>query len=617
MNDMNLFSEKKAIDAGEDARQPFDDHDALRTRAGQVRRSSLWAAYGDALGWISELTDQKGLKRRTGGRELSRIMQWKRRIGGRSGVTVLLPEGCYSDDTQLRLATGRAIRPDGFDVEAFAKVELPVWLSYELGGGKGTKAAAMNLAKPRVAWYANTFKGWTKSGGNGAAMRIQPHVWAASTPHKPESFLVDVVRNTICTHSHPTGLMGAVLHAISLAQTMVSGRCPSPEDLLVATDIAANIPEIIREDAETGDYWRVQFERETGSLFSESWSQAILECRDAIRSASENPSGMTGAGCYDKIIDRLRLRDPDRRGSGMLTAVAAVALTWCEPQPEEALRIAANAIGTDTDTIATMAGAVLGLTSEKNPPLKVLDAKMIDYEASRLARIAVGRANAQDRYSYPDLLYWKPPKTRADALVRSSDGSLEVFGLGQARPKEDPVMGPGGAFMWQWVKLEGRSALGLTLLIKRRKNLAHIVEKWGVPSVVSVSESAIKNKNDDATGPDKNMYKTKNIHRSERKYLNKDASVSSEYSLDLQRALDYVSQHIDDDKAIGASLRKIVDKGSKSQVASFVLSLIEYIEDNNKEKGHKSKSPKAKSSVSYPKRTYEDTQILADRGGAD
>ena len=74
----------------------------------------------------------------TGGAPLDKPIAWKRRIGGRSGVTVTLPRGCYSDDTQLRLATGRAIRSDGFDVEAFAKVELPLWLSYGLGGGKST-----------------------------------------------------------------------------------------------------------------------------------------------------------------------------------------------------------------------------------------------------------------------------------------------------------------------------------------------------------------------------------------------------------------------------------------------------------------------------------------------
>ena len=37
-------------------------------RAVCIERSALWAAYGDALGWISELTDTAGLMRRTGAR---------------------------------------------------------------------------------------------------------------------------------------------------------------------------------------------------------------------------------------------------------------------------------------------------------------------------------------------------------------------------------------------------------------------------------------------------------------------------------------------------------------------------------------------------------------------
>ena len=86
----------------------------LASHGAKVRRSALWAAYGDALGWISELTDEAGLKRRTAGGPLCRPVQWKRRIGGRSGVTTLLPQGCYSDDSQLRLATSRAIRPRRF-----------------------------------------------------------------------------------------------------------------------------------------------------------------------------------------------------------------------------------------------------------------------------------------------------------------------------------------------------------------------------------------------------------------------------------------------------------------------------------------------------------------------
>ena len=215
-------------------------------RAAMTRCSALWAAYGDALGWISELTDSKGLKRRTGGEPLCRPIAWSRRIGGRGGITASLPQGCYSDDSQLRLATGRAIGPSGFDVEAFAKVELPVWLSYGLGGGKSTSAAAVNFSRQAVPWFANTFKGWSNSGGNGAAMRVQPHVWASPALDDARSYLPDVVRNTICTHSHPIGLLGSVIHALTLAQTMATGRQPSVSDVMGAVKTAADLPEIMQ-----------------------------------------------------------------------------------------------------------------------------------------------------------------------------------------------------------------------------------------------------------------------------------------------------------------------------------------------------------------------------------
>ena len=43
----------------------------------RVERSALWAAYGDALGWISELTDKSGLLRRTSGDPLVRPIAWE------------------------------------------------------------------------------------------------------------------------------------------------------------------------------------------------------------------------------------------------------------------------------------------------------------------------------------------------------------------------------------------------------------------------------------------------------------------------------------------------------------------------------------------------------------
>ncbi|MYA15321.1 MAG: ADP-ribosylglycohydrolase family protein, partial [Gammaproteobacteria bacterium] len=429
--------------------------DASSDRRGRVRNAALWAAYGDALGWISELTDPSGLSRRTRGRPLTEPMAWTRRIGGRSGVTVELPQGCYSDDTQLRLATSRAIRRDGFDVEAFAKVELPVWLSYGLGGGKSTSAAAQHLTQTRSTWWRNKFKGWTDSGGNGAAMRIQPHVWAARKPEQPESYLLDVVRNAICTHSHPTGLMGAVLHAQCVAYSLDSGTVPPPDKLGSMLSVAGRLPEMIDGDRELS-FWRVAFEEEAGP-FRDAWATSLRQAGRAVAIAC-GCGGARGEERYRTIIDGLELRDATQRGSGMLTSVAAMGLVWSEPHAGEAMRIAANTLGTDTDTIATMAGAILGATVDDSPPVDVLDADLIRCDAERLADIGCGREPTN--HPYPDLMHWVAPKTRADVLSRSRNGSLVVRGLGSATQLENRDELANKGFRWRWLRLD----FGQTLL---------------------------------------------------------------------------------------------------------------------------------------------------------
>ena len=55
---------------GENSNRKVAESDELAARCAMTRRSALWAAYGDALGWISELTDSTGLNRRTGGAPL-------------------------------------------------------------------------------------------------------------------------------------------------------------------------------------------------------------------------------------------------------------------------------------------------------------------------------------------------------------------------------------------------------------------------------------------------------------------------------------------------------------------------------------------------------------------
>ena len=573
MTELRLFDDGGNVTSQEDS--PKEQHSSADSfdHASMVRRSAVWATYGDAFGWISELTDKKGLERRTAGKPLSQPIEWRRRIGGRAGVTATLPMGCYSDDSQLRLATGRAIRSDGFDVEAFSKVELPVWLSYALGGGKATSAGAANLARPRVQWFNNTFRGWTDSGGNGAAMRIQPHVWAARDLDDPTTYLLDVVRNAICTHSHPDGLIGAVLHALALARALSSGGTPTPEDLLSALKIAAELPEMVMRDVEVGHYWRGAFERRAGD-FADAWRRAIDDCRRAIQAAMET-SKQKGADRYNAITESLKLADPAWRGNGMLTAVAAASLSWCEPRPEAALRIAVNAIGTDTDTIATMAGALLGVCAESDPPVEVMDATLIRFEAERLSAIATGEATVG--YRYPDLIHWSAPKTRADALVELEDGGIYVVGLGSAKALEKPMSASMHGFQWQWVELE----FGQTLLIKRRQDL--------VRRIVDFEKTSDERLGDEAEPvTDELLQMSQTLPSADCAALtesrtggtqSRDQLNGADAQPDVEAMIEYLEKHNFSNEYIGRAIRRVVEKCTVGQTLRFLGVLIERLRD--------------------------------------
>ena len=543
--------------------------DADSGRRTRIQRAALWAAYGDALGWISELTDSSGLSRRTRGRSLTEPMAWTRRIGGRSGVTTELPQGCYSDDTQLRLATSRAIRRDGFDVEAFAKVELPVWLSYGLGGGKSTSAAAQHLAQSGSTWWRNRFKGWTGSGGNGAAMRIQPHVWAGRNSEQPESYLLDVVRNAICTHSHPTGLMGAVLHAQCVAYSLDTGAVPPPGKLESMLAVANDLPDMIDGDRDLS-LWRVAFEEEADP-FRDAWATALHQARRAITTAG-GCADATGEERYRTIVDGLGLRDATRRGSGMLTSVAATALAWCEPRAGEAMRIAANTLGTDTDTIATMAGAILGATVDEDPLADVLDADLIRCDAERLADIGCGRDPTNHRY--PDLMHWVAPKTRADALARSRDGRPVVRGLGSATQLEDRDELASKGFRWRWLRLD----FGQTLLIKSRENVPYEDE---TPRR-TLPRRGISSSPGNAPPPGKPA----DVHRPDRAAGPSALPTEQEPpppadAHDIRAVVGYAREHIHDDQAVGRVLRRVVRKGSTGEIAGFVAALVDLLNEDS------------------------------------
>lgn len=428
--------------------------------------SMLWAAYGDALGFISELANPAQLKGRLGSAQVQRLTRWRRRIGGRFGISVELPTGTYSDDTQLRLSTCRAIRNDGFfDVEAFARVELPVWLSYALGAGKGTQAAARALAQTTNSWWANFFETeqgkYLDGGGNGGAMRVQPHVWAG---RDHQHMLRDVVRNTIVTHGHPRAFVGAAFHAISLRRALEAGTLPSPGELPSLMHELHQLPEIIKGDDQLSSFWLPVWEEKSKVRLEDAVRTVIAECdRDLGLIASHAHTNGNG---YRSAAQAVGAYEPETRGSATKTAILASYAAWLFREDAHAgMLCIVNALGTDTDTIATMCGALLGAVHQEAPSEELADQEYLRSEAERMAHIAEGEDAASFRY--PDLLRWNPPRAMLDVVGLDEQGVV-IAGLGAATPISDPILQSGSSpSMWQWMQL----SFGQKVFIKRRTEL--------------------------------------------------------------------------------------------------------------------------------------------------
>lgn len=432
--------------------------------------SSLWAASADALGWITELADSALVKRRAGVSRLKKPVEWRRKVGGFSGVEVDLPEGTYSDDTQLRLAVSRGIGSYGvFDVEAFAKIELPIWLSYALGAGRGSKAAAAGLAKKGVNWFSNFYasKGqqYVNGGGNGAAMRIQPHVWCAA-PEKGDAMLLDVLRNSLVTHGHPHGFCGAIFHAISLSDTLLEGAVSGPDSWEKYLGIFRDIPEMIASDPQLRDFWLPSWEKKSGVKLKDALAGVRAECQADLNRIEDAIGSDNLEFSYFDVLTKLDLFNEKLRGSGLKTAIAANALSWLfrNSNVEDAVLCAANALGSDTDTIGTMAGAMLGALAPA-PRWHVQDREYLVDEAIRLEKIRGGAVVSS--FGYPDLMQWRAPASMADAVM-VSDESIVLSGLGNAEPIGGEYSTADGGEVWQWMRLH----FGQTIMVKRRRELA-------------------------------------------------------------------------------------------------------------------------------------------------
>jgi hypothetical protein len=365
---------------------------------------------------------------------------------------------------------------------------------------------------------------------------------------------------------------------VTLAHALQEGKVPPRALVPKLLEALLDVPRVVRTDPELGEVWRVTWERAAQRGFEEAWTELHQETTRLVDATMH--IGGSGASAYEELVAVLRLTDRDRRGSGVLTAIAALALTWFEPEPSRALALAANTLGTDTDTIATMAGAILGATASADPPGKVMDSEVIAGEAERMAYLAAGQGRST--HTYPDLLTWLPPRSQADALVAQGD-RLHVAGLGSvSKTLGEPIVGAQREFSWQWIRLE----LGQTLLIKRRKTLAVL----DAPLIdhVSVPQRALPGLDDvPAAGQLRDL-----LHKereggpshSATKYRGRPANgpaglpqfdQGAGHALDIDRVIAYLEREHMANDALGYSLRRVAQDATPERAAAFLAFVLE------------------------------------------
>lgn len=319
----------------------------------------ILAAVGDALGWPHE--NRSNSTNKLVNDKYGVFQDWSRCAGGRYWQhREDIKKGEYSDDTQLIIATARSLLHKKDWAASFCNTELPFWLEYERGGGKATKTAAKFLKKGKKPWMTTgrELESYFNAGGNGVAMRILPHV--IFEQHNIKNIMGKVVINGIYTHGHPRALLGATCYAYALEilsqKQNVLKYGELVDKLIEEKEIWSRFPSI-----DGIDEWKKQFEKVHKAQFSVVWE----ENADIVIKGLEKIKKNLKKGVLDvtqNSLQELGVFDKKIGGAGDITTIAAIYLaSKYATNPQKAILEAAYLKGADTDTIASMTGALLGM----------------------------------------------------------------------------------------------------------------------------------------------------------------------------------------------------------------------------------------------------------------
>lgn len=231
-----------------------------------------------------------------------------------------LPAGSYTDDTQMSTALGEALLddPNLDDLDALGARFVRAFEPHR-GYGAGTREVLRRiqqgvpaLTASRASTPAGARRGDEPTGsfGNGAAMRVAP----VAVRHRSclDALRAVAARSAQVTHAHPVGIDAAVVQAAAVAAALLG------VDPLAAARAAA----------------------------------ATIELRDGLARVAV----LLARAPVPPAVVATELGND---ATGHRSVPAAIYAALASPDPAGAL-ICAVRLGGDTDTIASMAGAIAG-----------------------------------------------------------------------------------------------------------------------------------------------------------------------------------------------------------------------------------------------------------------
>ena len=332
----------------------------IPTQTEKCKGAMLATAIGDALGWPNEPRSKNRTKKP---RVIDCFVEWTRSSSNPRWHDEKILPGEYSDDTQLTLAVARSIIAGNWE-NFFAEKELPFWLNYERGGGGALLKAAKSCKKGVLLWQSQYNKDYFNAGGNGAVMRILPHVIASANMADSRKLMLDVIKDTLITHGHPRAFLGATCYAYALDYLLRKNTVLEYGELVTAVIDGQNVWGADLDSA-LFEKWLSTARQCCGYDFPAEWEIVRTHMVNQLEYIKvslkkglllDDTKVLTNLACFDKA-----------NGAGDVAILAAIYLTSrYANNPSLGIKIPAFLFGADTDTIASITGGLLGMLSGTN-----------------------------------------------------------------------------------------------------------------------------------------------------------------------------------------------------------------------------------------------------------